>query len=125
MKLDFKDHINEFGDNLVRLYNFDIKEAAEFKNALITEILENQKELEVDQLEFVEAKNCQLTLKLSDENIGIHSEDKKHFTCELTAQGYQDIVKYIEPFCIKESKAYRMLYDIDSLTDFVFSPSGT
>jgi len=125
MKLDFVDNVNEHGDNLVRLFNFNKAEAKVFKDCLIATVIEGQQPLIVDQLEFVEAKNCRLTLKLSDEDLGILTEDKKKFVCELTLKSYKQIVAYIEPFCKKDSKAFRMLYDIDSLTDLMFIPSAT
>jgi hypothetical protein len=125
MKLDFIDNLNEYGDNFIRLFDFGKEDATAFKNSIKTTLLENKHALPVDQLSFVEAQNCTLTLILSDENMGIQSKNNKHFVCELTVQGYKEMVSYIEPFCLKNSKAYRMLYDADSLTDFLFSPSGT
>jgi hypothetical protein len=125
MKLDFKDHINEFGDNLVRLFAFDQHEALLFKQALVDTIIDKKESLKVDQLDFIEAQNCTLTLAIGDEDLGIYSEDKKHFIGALTLASFEKMVTYITPFCNKESKAYRMLYDVDSLTDFVFTPSGT
>jgi len=124
MKLDFKDNLNEYGDNMVRLFNSNMQEAEALKNSITTTVIENKQALNVHELDFVEAQNCTLTMILSDEDFGISSLNKQHFTCELTLQGYKNIISYIEPFCIKESKAYRMLYDVDSLTDFVFTPSG-
>ncbi|MFT6715699.1 MAG: hypothetical protein ACJA0Q_000327 [Saprospiraceae bacterium] len=125
MKLDFKNNLNEYGDSFIRLFSFNKEEAEMFKNSLITTVIENKQALVVDQLEFVDAQNCCLTLMLSEEDIGIYSKDDEHFVCELTMKSYKQIVTYIEPFCLKNSKAYRILYDIDSLIDFIFSPSST
>ncbi|MFT6746581.1 MAG: hypothetical protein ACJAZ2_000922 [Glaciecola sp.] len=125
MKLDFVDNLNEYGDNMIRLFNFNKEEAGAFKQCLTSTVIQKKQALVVNELEFVEAQNCSLTLIISDENYGIHSNDKQNFVCELTLKGYEDIVSYIEPFCKKESKAYRMLYDVDSSTDFIFMPAGT
>jgi hypothetical protein len=64
-------------------------------------------------------------LRISSLDEGITSSDNKIFYCDLTISGYEQMLLLLEPFCKKETKGYQMLYDIDSLTDFLFSPSGT
>lgn len=76
-------------------------------------------------MEFIEARNCNLILGLFKTDEGILSNDNKTFYCALTLESYKNMLKLIEPFCKKESKAYRILYDIDNPTDFLFSPAGT
>jgi hypothetical protein len=66
MLLDYIDKINEFGDNIVRLYDFDRSQADKFR-----------------------------------------------------------LISLLAPFCKKETKGYQWLYDVDSKTDFLFSPGGT
>ena len=121
---DFKDNLNEYGDNMIRLFDFNMKEAQALQNSLSEIVIKQKRTLEIDKLEFVEPQNCTLSLIISGEDFGITSKNKEHFICELTVESYKKIVSYIEPFCRKESKAYKMLYDIDSLTDFILIPSG-
>jgi hypothetical protein len=71
--------------------------------------------------EFIEPVNCELTLRISETDEGIITDDYQHFFCDLTLEGYAEIIKMIEPFCIKETDAYRILYDLDNPIDFIFS----
>jgi len=125
MQLDYKHNINEYGDNVVRLYAFNKAEAILFRDCLQKSLLTNKKSLTVSDLEFIESHHCSLTLRLSTEDLGISTVDRKKFVCDLTSASYQKMILLLEPFCTKESKSFQMLYDVDSLTDLLFSPSGT
>lgn len=125
MNLDYIDKTNEYGDNMVRLYNFDKAEAIKFRDAIQQTIIVNKKLLPLTTLDFIQVRNCYLTLRISDEDEGITTNDKVNFVCDLTLEGYKQMVLLLEPFCKKETKGYQWLYDIDSQTDFLFSPGGT
>ena len=125
MNLDYIDKTNEYGDNLVRLYNFDMAEAIKFRDAIQQTIIVNKKLLPLTTLDFIQSRNCYLTLRISDEDEGITTPDKVNFVCDLTLKGYEQMILLLEPFCKKETKGYQWLYDIDSQTDFLFSPGGT
>lgn len=125
MHLDFIDNLNEFGDNVVRLYDFDMSEAIKFRDALATFISTNTPVLDLGSLDFIEERNCKLSLAIADEDLGIITRDKTNFYCAMTPKGFEEILALLKPFCEKETKGYKMLYDVDSLTDFLFSPGGT
>jgi len=125
MQLDFIDNINEYGDNIVRLYDFDMAEADKFRQIVQQAIVVNKKLLELTSIDFIEARNCTLTLRISEEDEGITTGDNKAFFCDLTVEGYRQMIKLLEQFCKKETRGYQFLYDIDSQTDFLFSPAGT
>jgi hypothetical protein len=125
MELDYIDHINAYGDNIVRLYNFDKSQAMLFCNILHQNLIVDQKELELCKLDFIQARNCSLVLRISATDEGITSSDNQSFFCDMTKEGYKQMLILLEPFCLKETKAYQLLYDIDSLTDFLFSPNGS
>lgn len=125
MQLDYIDHINEYDDNIVRLYNFNSAEADRFRQIVQQTIVENKKSLDLASVEFIEARNCSLVLRISEEDEGITTEDKKEFFCDLTIEGYQQMIALLEQFCNKETKGYQYLYDLDNPTDFLFSPAGT
>lgn len=125
MELDYIENINEYGDNVVRLYNFDKSQAIKFRD-LIKDIIVNRKQkLDLSQVGFIENRNCNLILGLFKTNEGILSSDNKTFYCALTLESYNTMLKLLESFCEKETKGYQYLYDIDNPTDFLFSPAGT
>lgn len=125
MKLEFLNDINEYGDQVIRLYNFDKTEALRFQTAIKETIIKNNTPLDLNSLEFIEPINCKLILHISETDEGILSMDQKTFFCDLTINGYKNMVKLIEPFCIKETKSFTMLYDLDTEVDFVFAPYGS
>ena len=125
MKLDYIYKINEYGDNMVRLYEFDKSQAIIFRQAIQQTIIVNNKQLDLATLDFIHARNCNLVLRISDTDEGITTDDDINFFCDLTLGEYENMVSLLEPFCKKETKGYQWLYDIDSQTDFLFSPAGT
>jgi len=125
MQLDYIDKINEFGDNIVRLYDFDSSQANKFQQLIKQTIVIDKKPLDLSTIDFIQARNCNLILRISDEDAGILRSGKHKFFCDLTIEGYEHMVSLLEPFCKKETKGYQWLYEIDSQTDFLFSPGGT
>lgn len=125
MKLDYIENINEYGENVVRLYDFNMAEAIKFKKKIQLEIIKNNEQLSLSDISFIELRNCNLTLRLSEEDLGIISEDNVNFFCDMTHAGYEKMVLLLDPFCKKETKGYQWLYDIDNPIDFLFSPGGT
>jgi hypothetical protein len=125
MKLDYISNINEYGDDVVRLYEFDKAQAILFRNAIQEIILTKKQTLELASLSFIESRNCMLTLRISEEDLGIEIQRSAQLYCDLTLDAYQTMVLLLEPFCTKETKGYKCLYDVDSPTDLLFSPGGT
>lgn len=125
MELDYIANINEFGENLVRLYNFDKSQVIKFRDLIQDTVVNRKLKLDLSQVDFIKARNCNLILGLFKTDEGILSVDDKTFYCALTLEGYKNMLKLLEPFCKKETKGYQYLYDIDNLTDFLFSPAGT
>lgn len=125
MELDYIENINDFGENVVRLYNFDKSQAIKFRELIRDTIVNRKQKLDLSQVEFIEKRNCNLILGLFKTDEGILSNDNKTFYCALTLESYNNMLKLLEPFCDKETKGYQYLYDIDNPTDFLFSPAGT
>lgn len=125
MELDYIQDINEYGENVVRLYNFDKAQAIQFRDLIKDTILIRKHKLDLSEVEFIERRNCNLILGLFTSDEGILSKDNKTFYCMLTVEGYLNMLKLLEPFCKKETKGYQFLYDIDNPTDFLFTPAGT
>ncbi|HNF49341.1 MAG TPA: hypothetical protein PKO18_07085 [Chitinophagales bacterium] len=132
MKLEYLDDISAGGkysgiitDELIRLYDFNNSEAKEFYNAISLEIVQNENELSLESLYFIESLNCKLTLKLSNYDQGIITYDKLHFICNLSKTRYLIMLRLLEPFCMDAVHGYQWLYDLDTNIDFLFSAGGT
>ncbi|MBK7966309.1 MAG: hypothetical protein IPK10_14185 [Bacteroidetes bacterium] len=125
MTLDYIQEINEYGDDLVRLFDFDKSEAILFRDAIQESILLKNEELDLASLSFVQLNNYNLILVIGEEDDGIFSNRENNFICSLTLASYEKMLTLLEPFCTKETKGYQYLYDLDSPTDFLFSPAGT
>ena len=125
MKLDYIGNYNEYGENILRLYNFDKSQAIKFRDLIQEVIVDQQKRLDLSQVEFIEKGDCNLILGIFKTDEGILSDDNKNFICALTLDGFKNMLKILEPFCMKETKGYQYLYEIDNPTDFLFSPAGT
>lgn len=124
MKLEFLETINEYGDHIVKLYGFDKEEAGKFRQAIQETVIDANKPLDLNSLNFIEPINCKLILHISETDEGIFSIDNKTFFCDLTVEGYKEMLHLIEPFCNKNTRSFKMLYDLDTEIDFLFSPYG-
>ena len=131
MKLEFLDDISNGGqfsgvvtDQLVRLYDFDQIQADNFRKAIQQTLIENGRPLNLIEVDFIKAVNCNLTLRISEIDLGIKSNDNSNFFCDLTINGYENMINLIEPFCKKGNDGYQWLYDIDTPIEFLFSPGG-
>ena len=125
MELDYIGNINEFGDNVVRLYNFNKNEAIKFRTLIQEHIIAKKEKLDLSKIDFIENRNCNLILGVFKTDEGILSDDNKTFYCMLTLDGYNTMLKLLAPFCEKNTKGYQYLYDVDNPTDFLFSPAGS
>ena len=79
MTLDFLENVNEFGESVVRLYDSNMAEAIAFKAALDFIVIQEKKAFNVSKLSFVESRNCELSLHINDEDIGIQTLDNHKF----------------------------------------------
>jgi hypothetical protein len=125
MELDYIENINEFGENVVRLYNFDKSEAIKFRELIIDTVINRKQKLDLSQVDFIEPRNCNLILGLFKTDEGIISEDNETFYCALTLASFNNMLKLLEPFCKKETLGHQYLYDVDNPIDLLFSPAGT
>lgn len=125
MELDYIENVNGLDENIVRLYNFNKAEAILFRDLLIDTIINKKQQLNLSQVDFITPRNCNLILGLFKSDEGILTQDNETFFCILTLEGFQNMIKLIEPFCLKETRSYQYLYDIDNPTDFLFSPSAS
>ena len=60
-------------------------------------------------------------MRVADTDEGITTEDNEYFFCDLTLDTYKEMIRLVEPFCLKETDAFQYLYDLDNPIDFIFS----
>lgn len=125
MELDYIENFNGLDENLVRLYNFNKKEAIKFKKLLEETVINNKQKLNLAEVDFIETRNCNLIFGLFKSDEGILTKDNETFFCILTLEGFKKMIELIEPFCKKESRGHQYLYDVDTPTDLLFCPSAT
>lgn len=121
MKLKYLEDINEFGEHAIRLNDFNKAQASMFHQILVDFTSGGEQYVRLSDYDFIEPVNCELILRIADTDEGIITDDNRHFFCDLTLVAYCEMIKLIEPFCFKESDAYRYLYDLDNPIDFLFS----
>jgi hypothetical protein len=87
MKLEYLNDLTDGGkyiaipsENLIRLYDFESQEATLLQQAIKREIIENNKSLELANLNFIAPLNCALTLRINEKQLAI-TTDKFHFFC--------------------------------------------
>lgn len=125
MELDYIGKINEYGESVVRLYNFNKSESIKFRDLIQEVIINRALKLDLSQVDFIEPRNCNLILGLFKTDEGILSNDNETFYCALTLEGFNTMLTLLDPFCKKETKGHQYLYEADNPIDFLFSPAGT
>jgi hypothetical protein len=125
MELDYIENVNGLEQNIVRLYNFNKAEAIQFRELIKDTIITKRQKLDLSQVDFITPRNCNLIFGLFKSDEGIITKDNKTLFCVLTLESFINMVKLIEPFCLKESKGYQYLYDIDNPTDLLFCPTAS
>jgi hypothetical protein len=125
MELDYIENVNGLEQNIVRLYNFNKAEAIQFRELIKDTIITKRQKLDLSQVDFITPRNCNLIFGLFKSDEGIMTQDNKTLFCVLTLKSFINMVKLIEPFCLKESKGYQYLYDVDNPTDLLFCPTAS
>jgi hypothetical protein len=125
MELDYIKNINEYGESVVRLYNFDKSQSIKFRDLIQGVIVDKKQKLDLSLVDFIEGRNCNLILGLFKADEGILTNDHETFYCALTLEGFNTMLKLLESFCKKETKGHQYLYELDNPIDFLFSPAGT
>jgi hypothetical protein len=121
MKLEFLKNINRYDEHAIRLSDFNSSQAVLFREVIVCFIASEEIEINLVNIDFIQYVNCNLTIRISDEDIGISTKDQLNFFCNLTTATYQMLIFLLEPFCKKKSKGYQWLYDIDTPIGFLFS----
>ncbi|MFT4576023.1 MAG: hypothetical protein ACI9SI_000940 [Polaribacter sp.] len=125
MELDYIENVNGLDENVVRLYNFDMAEAIKFRALIKDVIIDKKKRLDLSEVDFITPRNCNLLFGLFNSDEGILTKDNETFFCVLTMESYVNMITLLEPFCKKESRGFQYLYDVDSPTDLLFSPTAS
>ncbi len=120
MKIEFIPNVNGHGEHVIRIFHFDQKEAVLLKQ-VFEKIIEEGRTIPLDEFEFIEHVNCNLSLRIGGYDEGIITKDDHNFFLKMCVAGYQSMIKTMEPFCNKESRGYVWLYDLDNPIDLLFS----
>ncbi len=123
MKINFVPNINAYGESLIRLYNSNKAETAMLRDLIKEFIIKQKQSLDLNGVGFIELINCNLIFRISNEDEGVFRMNRVVFVCDLTLKTYNKMVELLEPFCVKETKSYQMLYDLDNPIDIMFAPS--
>lgn len=125
MQLDFIENINEFGESLIRLYDFDQAQSNLFRDMIQYDIIEKGMKVNLGNIDFIEARNCNLIMGIGLSDEGIISADNRTFFCILRLESYVTMIELLKPFCEKETKAHQYLYEVDTPIDLLFAPAGS
>ena len=124
MKLEFVDNVSEYGDQTIRLFDFNKELATKFRDAVQKTLLDDNKSLDLSTFDFIDCGKFKLILHLSEEDEGVMTQDNLLFFCDLTRKGYENMIRLLAPFCNKDTRSFQMLYDLDTEIDFQFAPYG-
>lgn len=125
MTLDYLANINNYGDHLIRLYNFNMAEAAAFYEVFKKTVIEQKQVLDLSEILFIDRSGINLKIRIFPNDEGVRTNDGNTFFCDMSYESLKQMLVLIEPFTKKETRTYQYLYDLDIETDFVFSPEGT
>lgn len=86
---------NAYPARLLRLYAFDAAQTAALTALIETQLLGAGQPLQLAQVPFIEALNCDLTLELATEDAGVIETEPGRFACRLTPEAYRQVVAYM------------------------------
>jgi hypothetical protein len=129
MKLEFLGDISEGGkfksvisDNLVRLYDFTEEETDKLTGLINTVLIEKGEELNLAKVDFITAINCELTLTIADDYIGIARLSSSLFKGTFTKENYQEMIEMMEAV----THGHNWLDEYGPIgIDFLYSMGGT
>ena len=127
MKIKHINDINEAGDEIIMVYDFDTTEAQAFGEQLLKLGSGEQQEIDIREIEFINLENCGLKLRIADIDTGIHPEEDSgsNFICELTRSSYSAMAELVKAYDAENNTGSHWLYNIDTPIDFLFSSGGT
>ena len=134
MKLEFLKDLSDGGkykdvssDNLIRLYDFNPKEAIQLQNLIKQLLDESIPEINLEKQSIIESVNCQLKLVIHEDNNGINRLTSNKFICKMSKESYKQMIYLIEPFTREQKSGYQWLDEScsESDIDFLFSPGGS
>ncbi len=120
MKIEFLPNVNGHREHVIRMYDFDMKQAILLRDT-IKELITEGASINLLDREFIEYVNCGLSLRVAGYDQGLLTDDDHNFFLKMSVSGYESIIKKLEPFCSKESRSYTWLYDLDNPIDLLLS----
>lgn len=112
--------------SLLRLYEFSVAEVNDLMK-IFTQLADKTIfEFELNEMPCISSiKRINLTLKVSNKDIGISQISEKSFISNLSPAGWLDAKELPQPFSEDNiTKGYQWLYDLNSEIDFFLSKDG-
>jgi hypothetical protein len=110
-------------DELIRLFNFDAREAAALMAAVSDWLRDPSGPLQLDTLPFIFNVNCSVLFVVADKDEGIRAIGAGAFECRLRIASFKRMLNLMEPFS-EETTGYQWLYDLDTPIELLFSSKG-
>jgi hypothetical protein len=110
-------------DELIRLFNFDAREAAALMAVVSDWLRDPSGPLQLDTLPFIFNVNCSVRSVVADKDEGIWAIGAGAFECRSRIASIEWMLNLMEPFS-KEATGYQWLYDLDTPIELLFSPMG-
>ena len=112
---------------LIRLYDFDSKQADVFRNYVLALADGSRDTVAVHELPLVESiEACRLVFKVSSGDRGVVKiGPQNRFDCLLTPASWRQVADLMEPFCeAGDRRGYFQWLDETSNISLLFSPDG-
>ncbi len=100
------------GHDLIRLFDFTPNEVVALIQKIQSTVLNGQGSLELHALEFITPVNCELIFQLSNGDHGLRLNSTGSYICELTVEGYIEMIALMSPFSRRLGSSHQWLYDL-------------
>lgn len=132
MTLEYLDDISDngrfphaAGEKILRLYHHTPEESALLRGIIIQLASGTLQSFDISSCTWVNSLNCRLLFAVSDNDLGLVSDDSIHFTCQLTPIEWHHMADRIQPFCETSANGYQWLCETSSPFDFLYSFDGS
>jgi hypothetical protein len=112
-------------DSILRIFDFDVSEACQFRELLLSLADGSATMIDLNSISFVEGVDgCHLFLKVGTGSKGVIVLLKNTFECILTRDDWDVAKDLVEPFCEGNLSGYQWLCNLGTRIELLFSPNG-
>lgn len=125
MKLEYLGNTGDsLYDKILRLYHFNTNQTMALIEVIQHELIELRNDILLNKLDFIEPVNCELNLRLSQENPGIVPLGNNKFNCEMDLINYSNLIEMLQDSTGDDAGYYWLDNDCDSDICFLYSEGG-